>query len=203
MARASSTTSASSPPIQPVVLSTSPAGSVGARRRSYIEAGNTGDPNSDAVKSAAEEAATTPVEEARNQAPGILDRRRSQRPNITVRKSIGTGDSVRRAKSVRGLGPNLPVRVPPSPGPLKSPTMSDVRSRMRSQDDDVDSSVRAIVMFDDNQIDNQLIALLHRMLSRTRRSRFLHEFPPEHRPGIQTWRRAKSSKLWGLESMMV
>ena len=76
----------------------------------------------------------------RNQAPGILDRRRTQRPNSARQ---GSGDSVRRGKKTKGLGLNLPVKASPvlSSSPTATPTMADVRSRMRAPDDEMESSV--------------------------------------------------------------
>lgn len=93
----------------------------------------------------------------RNQAPGILDRRRTSRPGSARQ---GSGDSVRRGKRAKGLGLNIPIRTSPvitSPSPTATPTMADVRSRMRSQDEDVESSVCTIVELDGNGLDRQLI----------------------------------------------
>lgn len=101
------------------------------------------------AKAAEKSLPAAPLEETRNQAPGIPDRRRTQRPN-SIRK--GSGDSVRRGKSARGLGPKLPVKASPStsPSPSRTPTMADVRSRMRAQDEDMDSSVGVIVVLNTN-----------------------------------------------------
>ena len=112
-----------------------------------------GDSGVDIVAKGAEQTSpSTP----RNQAPGILDRRRTLRPNSARQ---GSGDSVRRGKKAKGLGLNLPAVASPvsSPSPTATPTMADARSRMRSQDDELESSVCPILVLNGDSAECQLI----------------------------------------------
>jgi hypothetical protein len=149
---ATSTSTRSSPHAANVGRSTSPSSFAGARL-SFTEGSMSGDSGVDIVaKAAGQTSPSTP----RNQAPGILDRRRTQRPNSARQ---GSGDSVRRGKKAKGLGLNLPVKASPvlSSSPTATPTMADVRSRMRTLDDDLESSVCPIVVLNGNGLECQLI----------------------------------------------
>ena len=129
----SSNTAATSPPTGPVRLSSIDSGS---SEIFFDRDAQVSSPTDDDAEIVRRNAVRASVEgDTRNQASGILDRRK------TARQAGGrssSGDSVRQRKNRKGLGPNIPIRVSPAPA------MPDTKGGARMLDDDLtggDSSV--------------------------------------------------------------
>ena len=116
----------------------------GASEATLANKENTTPPRDDDVsivaKAAEKALPKTPVEDIRNQAPGIPDRRRSTRPQ-SVR--TGSGSSTRSGKGGKRVGPNIAIKVEGVNSPLASPlvaspmSMTNLRSEMKLTEGDV------------------------------------------------------------------
>ena len=82
---------------------------------------------------------STPVDDPKNAAPGILDRRKTQKSNVTRSSS---GSSTRGGKRRSVLGPSIPIKVNGVASPIVAATasaisMTNLRSEMKAVDGDV------------------------------------------------------------------
>lgn len=128
-ATASSTSVGSSPPAAPGFL---PALDFSSGESLFSEDSVVTSPQEEVngviARSQENSGSTTPSrQDSKNEAPGILDRRKTTRPGGG---RSGSGDSVRR-RGGRGWGPNIPIKVA-SP----AAAMAESKSGRRSQEDD-------------------------------------------------------------------